>query len=81
MLRWSAALMGCTVLLMACVETSEPTGPPPTPPGDEGELTSAVVTPAGVADAADSRGPARAPERPAERDRRTRPRTSGTGSS
>ena len=46
MTRLSGVLV--SVLMLGCVDTAEPTGPAPTPPGDEGELTSAVVTEAGV---------------------------------
>lgn len=30
------------ILASGCVDTAEPTGPAPNPPGDEGELTSLV---------------------------------------
>ena len=48
MSRWSGVLVAMSMLMLGCVDTAEPTGPVPTPPGDEGELTSAVVTEAGV---------------------------------
>jgi len=43
-------------LLWGCVDTADPTGPVPTPPGDEGEFTSVVVTGAGVVDPAGGEG-------------------------
>ena len=50
MTRASIVFVALSSLVVACVETDDPTGPAPTPPGDEGELTSAVVTEAGVVD-------------------------------
>ena len=44
MLRARGVLIPVTLLMLGCVDTAEPTGPAPPPPGDEGELTSAVVT-------------------------------------
>jgi hypothetical protein len=61
MRRWSGVLIVLSILLPGCVDTAEPTGPVPTPPGDEGgELTSAVTTEAGVAeDVAGAQAPRR----------------------
>jgi hypothetical protein len=36
-------LMVVALVILGCVDTSEPTGPAPTPPEDGGELTSAEV--------------------------------------
>ena len=47
MTRASIVFVVLSSLVVACVETDDPTGPAPTPPGDEGELTSAVATEVG----------------------------------
>ena len=46
--RLSALLLLVGLLLPACVDTAEPTGPVPAPEGEEGELTSSVVEDAGA---------------------------------
>jgi len=61
--RAIGVLMVSVVLMLGCVDTDELTGPAPKPPGDEGELTSTVVSGADAAEQAQTTA-ARRPEAP-----------------